>query len=152
MTRVAFDTNVLAYIAGVDRHADDAAKIEASRALLKQLRGRATLLVPVQALGELYVVLTRSGASREEARDTVLRMAQALTSLDSSRSAFLSALDLATTHKLQMWDALILNVAAEAGCTLLLSEDMADGFTWRGTAVVNPFAAAIDERLTRLTA
>ena len=152
MSRVAFDTNILAYIAGVDRHADDAAKIEASRALLKQLRGRATLLVPVQALGELYVVLTRSGASREEARDTVLRMAQALASLDSSRSAFLSALDLATTHKLQMWDALILNAAAEAGCTLLLSEDMADGFTWHGTAVVNPFAAAIDERLTRLTA
>ena len=152
MTRVAFDTNVLAYIAGVDRHADDAAKIEASRALLKQLRGRATLLVPIQALGELYVVLTRSGASREEARDTALRMAQAWASLDSSRAAFLSALDLATTHKLQMWDALILNAAAEAGCTLLLSEDMADGFTWRGTAVVNPFAAAIDERLTRLNA
>ena len=152
MSRVAFDTNVLAYIAGVDRHADDAAKIEASRALLRQLRGRATLLVPVQALGELYVVLTRSGASREEARGTVLRMAQALGSLDSSRLAFLSALDLATTHKLQMWDALILNAAAEAGCTLLLSEDMANGLTWRGTAVVNPFAAVTDERLTRLTA
>lgn len=151
MTRVAFDTNVLAYIAGVDRHADDAAKIEASRALLKQLRGRATLLVPVQALGELYVVLTRSGASREEARDTVLRMTQALGCLDSGRSAFLSALDLATAHKLQLWDALILNAAAEAGCTLLLSEDMADGFAWRGTAVVNPFAPAIDERLTSLT-
>ena len=152
MTRVAFDTNVLAYVAGVDRHADDAAKIDASRMLLKQLRGRAALVVPVQVLGELYVVLTRSGASRDEARDAVLRMAQAFGTADSNGSAFLSALDLATTHKLQFWDSLIVNAAAEAGCTLLLSEDMSDGFSWRGTVVVNPFATSVDERLTRLIA
>jgi predicted nucleic acid-binding protein len=62
VTRIAFDTNVLAYIAGVDRHADDGRKIDVSRALLKQLRGRATLIAPVQALGELFVLLTRAGA------------------------------------------------------------------------------------------
>jgi predicted nucleic acid-binding protein len=152
VTRVAFDTNVLAYVAGVDRHADDAVKIDVSRALLKQLRGRAALIVPVQVLGELYVVLTRSGASRDEARDAVLRMAQAFGTADSNGSAFLSTLDLATTHKLQFWDSLIVNAAAEAGCTLLLSEDMSDGFSWRGTVVVNPFATSVDERLTRLIA
>jgi predicted nucleic acid-binding protein len=152
VTRIAFDTNVLAYVAGVDRHADDAVKIDASRALLKQLRGRAALVVPVQVLGELYVVLTRSGASRDEARDAVLRMAQVFGTADSNASAFLSALDLATTHKLQFWDSLIVNAAAEAGCTLLLSEDMSDGFSWRGTVVVNPFATSLDERLTRLIA
>lgn len=152
MTRLAFDTNVLAYVAGVDRHADDAVKIDASRMLLKQLRGRAALVVPVQVLGELYVVLTRSGASRDEARDAVLRMAQAFGTADSNASAFLSALDLATTHKLQFWDSLIVNAAAEAGCTLLLSEDMSNGFSWRGTIVVNPFATSVDERLTRLIA
>ena len=32
-------------------------------------------------------------------------------------------------------------VAAEVGCRLLLSEDMQDGFSWRGVTVVNPFAA-----------
>ena len=76
MTRVAFDTNVLAYVAGVERHADDAANIDGSRALLKRLRDRASLIAPVQVLGELYVVLTRSGADRDEARETVLRMAE----------------------------------------------------------------------------
>ena len=31
-------------------------------------------------------------------------------------------------------------VAADAGCRLLLSEDLQDGFTWRGVTVVDPFA------------
>lgn len=152
MTRIAFDTNILAYIAGVDRHADDGLKIDASRRLLRQLSGRAVLIAPVQGLGELYVVLTRSGASRDEARETVLRMSQSFGAADSNTSAFLSALDLVATHKLQFWDALILNAAAEAGCTLLLSEDMGGGFTWRGTVVIDPFAPSPDERLTRVLA
>jgi predicted nucleic acid-binding protein len=152
VTRLAFDTNVLAYIAGVDRHAADERKIEASRTLLKRLQGRATLIAPVQVLGELFVVLTRSGASRDEARETVLRMAQAFGAADSDSSAFLSALDLAAGHKLQFWDALILNAAAQAGCSLLLSEDMSSGFTWRGVVVVDPFAPALDGRLARLIA
>jgi len=150
VTRIAFDTNVLAYIAGVDRHADDGPKVEAARTLLKQLSGRATLIAPVQALGELVVVLTRAGASRDEARETVLRMAQSFAMADSNRSALLSALDLAAAHKLQFWDALIINAAAEAGSALLLSEDMSSGFAWRGTVVVNPFALSLDERLARL--
>jgi predicted nucleic acid-binding protein len=146
--RVALDTDFLAYVAGVERHPDDAAKIDASRSLLGRLRGRAALVVPVQVLGELYVVLTRAKAAREDARDIVLRMKQAFGTADSNASAFLSALDLATVHKLQMWDALILNAAAETGCTLLLSEDMQPGFAWRGTVVVNPFDS--DDRLTQL--
>lgn len=152
MTRIAFDTNVLAYAAGVERHADDGPKVEAARALLKGLRGRATLIAPVQVLGELFVVLTRSGASRDEARDIVLRVAQAFGTSDSTHAAFLSAIDLAAAHRLQLWDALILNAAAEAGCALLLSEDMASGFAWRGTIVVDPLAPEPDERLTRLLA
>lgn len=150
--RIAFDTNVLAYIAGVDRHVDDGPKIESSRALLSQLRDRAALIAPVQVLGELFVVLIRSGASRDEARETVLRMAQSFGTADSNNSAFLSALDLAAAHRLQFWDALILNAAAEAGCTLLLSEDMSSGFAWRGTVIVDPFAPSRDERLARLLA
>jgi predicted nucleic acid-binding protein len=38
---------------------------------------------------------------------------------------------------------LILAVTAEAGCRVLLSEDMHEGFTWRGVTVVNPFAAIV---------
>jgi predicted nucleic acid-binding protein len=35
----------------------------------------------------------------------------------------------------------MLAVAAEGSCRLLLSEDLQDGFSWRGVTVANPFAA-----------
>ena len=50
-------------------------------------------------------------------------------------------MDIAADHRLQIWDALILSVAAENGSRLLLSEDLQDGFTWHGVTVVNPFTA-----------
>jgi predicted nucleic acid-binding protein len=47
---------------------------------------------------------------------------------------------LACDHQFEIWDALIVSTAAEAKCRLLLSEDLHDGFVWRGLTVVNPFA------------
>ena len=44
----------------------------------------------------------------------------------------LAATDLAVDRDLSIWDAVILAAAADAGCRLLLSEDMQDGFAWRG--------------------
>jgi len=35
----------------------------------------------------------------------------------------------------------MISVASETGCRLLLSEDLQDGFTWRGVTIANPFAA-----------
>jgi predicted nucleic acid-binding protein len=51
-----------------------------------------------------------------------------------------TAMDLAADHGLGIWDAVILTVASQAGCRMLLSEDMQEGFTWGGVTVVNPFA------------
>ena len=36
----------------------------------------------------------------------------------------------------------MISVAAEGGCRLLLSEDLQDGFSWRGVTIANPFAAS----------
>ena len=52
----------------------------------------------------------------------------------------LAAMDLAVDHQLSIWDAVILAAAAETGCRLVLSEDMQEGFAWRGLTVANPFA------------
>jgi predicted nucleic acid-binding protein len=49
-------------------------------------------------------------------------------------------MDLAHSHRCSMWDAIILAAAAEAGCRLLLSEDMQDGFTWNGVTIADPFS------------
>jgi predicted nucleic acid-binding protein len=64
----------------------------------------------------------------------------------------LSAADLATDHQLSIWDAVILSAAAEGGCRLLLSEDMQEGFIWKGVTVTNPFAPKKHDLLIALLA
>jgi predicted nucleic acid-binding protein len=142
--RIAFDTNILAYLAGVDRAPEDGRKIDLARAALAGMAGRATLIAPTQTLGELFVVLLRAGAPREEARAIVLRFRETFAGADTSDQTLLSALDLAVAHKLQLWDALILSAAADAGCARLLSEDMQEGFVWRGVTVTNPLKTPIE--------
>lgn len=134
--RLALDTNVLAYAEGVG----DAQRRDVSLALLAQLEP-ASVLLPAQTLGELFRVLTgkarRSGAV---ARAAVLGWADSFDVADSTWTSFLAALDLAADHGLTIWDALVLAVAAEGRCRVLLSEDFQAGFTWRGVTVVNPYA------------
>ena len=111
-----------------------------ARVLIEQLPVESVLL-PAQTLGELYRVLTGK-AKRKAAptRNAILGWADSFEVADSTWTAFHSAFDLAVDHDLQMWDALILSVSAENHCRMLLSEDLHDGFTWRGVTVINPFA------------
>jgi predicted nucleic acid-binding protein len=151
MTRVALDSNILAYFAGVDRSAHDQAKIDRIRSLITTLPA-AQLIAPVQALGELFVVLRRAGASAADAREALVRFAQGFITPPSEPGTALAAADLVVDHKLQFWDAMIVSAAADAGCALLLSEDMQHGFVARGLTVVNPLAETVHPKLAALVA
>src|SRR5580704_14929144 len=70
----------------------------------------------------------------------------------ATTSAMIDAIDLATDHRLNIWDSVMMSVAAESGCRLLLSEDMQDGFTWRGVTVTNPFSSSPHPLLEALLA
>lgn len=132
---VALDTNVLAYAEGLNGRPMKTAALE----LLGGLPEDSTL-VPVQALGELLHVLVRkAGRSRALARQAVLSWGDTYPLIETTPSVLITAMDLAVDHKLSVWDAVILSAAAEARCRLLLSEDLQDGFTWRGVTVTNPF-------------
>jgi predicted nucleic acid-binding protein len=135
MVRVALDTNVIAYAEGVG----DARRCKAARALIARLPGQ-IVVVAAQVLGELHRVLVRkAGRAPAAARSAILSWADAFDVADSTFEAMRAALDLATDHQLPIWDALILSVAADQKCRLLLSEDFQHGFTWRGVSVINPF-------------
>jgi predicted nucleic acid-binding protein len=135
--KVALDTNVLAYAEGVN----GAAKRDVAIDLVRRLPQDATVL-PVQVLGELFNVLVRkAGRSRVAARGAILTWQDAFPLVETSPSVMLAATDLSTDHQLGIWDAVILCASAEAGCRLLLSEDLQEGFTWGGVTVTNPFAA-----------
>jgi predicted nucleic acid-binding protein len=144
--RIALDTNVLAYAAGVNGAERQRAAIE----LLDKLSESETFL-PVQVLGELFRVLVRKAkVSPRSARTTILRFRDTYPQIETSSSVFLLATDLAVDHKIGIWDGVILAVAAEAGCRLLLSEDLQDGFTWSGVTVTNPFASTLHPLLAAL--
>ena len=134
---VAVDTNVLAYAEGIN----GARNRDAAIRLLQALPPESTL-VPVQALGELFAVLVRkAGKSRADAAAAVLGWGDAFPLIDTSNDVLLAATDLADAHQLSLWDAIMLSAAADARCRLLLSEDLQEGFTWRGVTVTNPFAS-----------
>lgn len=104
-------------------------------------------------MGELHRVLTgKAKRDPAEVREAILAWADSFEVADSSWVAFQSALDIAADHGLQIWDALILSVAADNRCRLLLSEDLQNGFTWRGVTVVNPFVAPLSPLLSNILA
>ena len=144
--RVALDTNILAYAEGLG----DELRCSKALQLVEKLPSGAVVL-PAQILGELSRVLTgKTKRSTSQAREAVLGWADSFEVADSTWFAFQAALDLTVDHQLQMWDALVLAVAAEHHCRMLISEDFHNGFTWRGVTVVNPFAAESSPLLTGL--
>lgn len=150
MARIALDTNVLAYLAGVDRSIGYAEKVDQARDILRRLADAATFIAPVQALGELFVVLSRAGTPARDARSILLEFRHAFEVADSAATTLDAALDLVVDHRLQYWDSLILSASVDAGATLLLSEDMQDGFVWRGLTVVNPFTRPMHRKLAAI--
>jgi predicted nucleic acid-binding protein len=141
--KLALGTNILVYAEGINgrERQTQAATLIAALPLV-------SVVVPVQVLSELFQVLIRKARRpAAEARAAVLAWQDSFPTHDTTAAALASAMDLTTDHGLSTWDALILAVTAEAGCRLLLSEDMHDGFTWRGVTVANPFAENLNPLL-----
>ncbi|HYQ18855.1 MAG TPA: PIN domain-containing protein, partial [Polyangiaceae bacterium] len=123
MERTFIDTNVIVY--ADDRAAGD--KGERARALLQELMSSRTGVISLQVLQEYFVVATRKlGVPAEVAR----RKIELLSTFDVVRpdvTDVLSAIDLTRLHSISFWDAMIVRAAENAGCSVLLSEDLSDG-------------------------
>jgi predicted nucleic acid-binding protein len=141
--RIALDTNILAYAEGIN----DLPRKKVVLNLLEKLPKDETF-VPVQVLGELFNVMVReAGLSPQRARTVILSWRDTFSLIETSPAVLIAATDLAAHHKLGIWDSVILSAAAAAGCRLLLSEDLQDGFTWNGVTVANPFSEKKHELL-----
>lgn len=135
-TRFALDTNILAYAEGVN----GIGKRDVVLGIIDRLPAGMGL-IPVQVLGESFNVLVRkAGWSPSRARDALLAWSDVFGVVPTAPDVMIAAVDLAALHKLAIWDAVILAAAADAGCRILLSEDLQHGFTWSGVTVVDPFA------------
>lgn len=141
--KLALDTNILAYAEGVG----DQQRQTSALSLIRRLPLDATYL-PVQVLAELYNVLVKKAKrSPHDARMSVLTWRDTFGVLNTSAPVMSAAADLSVDHQFTIWGAIVLSAAADAQCRFLLSEDMQDGFTWRGVSITNPLGANLSPLL-----
>ncbi len=145
---VALETNILVHGEGVNG-------AERSEAVLN-LFGRLqpiSVFVPTQAVGGFFNVLVRKAGRRpHEARAALPTRSDTFPIVATTTPIMHAAADLAADHRFGIWDCVILASAADAGCRLLLSEGMQEGFTWRGVTVADPIAPVRHELFEALLA
>ena len=135
--RLALDTNILVYAEGLNGVVMQQSALDLLDALPRNI-----VVLPAQVIGELFQVLVRKARrSPAQARAAILTWCEGFDLADTSQPVLLGAAELAVTHRLNFWDAIVLSSASEAGCRLLLSEDLKPGFTWNAVTVANPFAS-----------
>lgn len=133
--RVFLDTNVLAY-----RFDDADPEKQALARGLAQSHPDVTFVVSTQVLLELANVLTRKlepPRPLDVIGEIVSRFAPFAEPTDAR--LVLRALATAARYQLSIWDAMIVESAADAGCDELWTEDLAVGAVVRGLRVVDPF-------------
>jgi predicted nucleic acid-binding protein len=138
MSRRAFvDTNVLVYC----YDADEPAKRARALALIDSESSDVDLVLSTQVLQEFYVTVIRKLArplSEADAEQAVRQLAR-LPVVQLDTPMLLRAIEISRQHQLSLWDALILQAAATAGCSVVLTEDLQHGFRLGGLTVENPF-------------
>lgn len=137
-SRFTLDSNLLVYT--VDTREGDKHRL-AGQIILHAARHDCWLTL--QSLSEFYTAATRK---------RIMPLAEAAAQVDDWLGLFRSvavtanairvALADAVAGRASYWDALLVATAAEAGCTLVLSEDMADGARLGGIEIHNPFTRA----------
>ena len=135
MTGRAFlDTNILVY--AVDEA--DPAKQDIARALLTKADN---VVISAQVLNEFYVTITRR-LKPAVAPDAAAKMVRALARLPCvaiDAQLVQLALHAAQRWQLSHWDSLVIEAARQAGCTRVLTEDLAGGANYNGLTIENPF-------------
>jgi predicted nucleic acid-binding protein len=132
-----FDTNVLVYAVDTsDRARQDRAIARFEQACLDD-----TVVLSTQVLQEFFSVTTRKLRPPLSVREAVQQMERlcAFTVLDTTPASVLTATALMQKHRLQWWDALILEAALRANADVLVSRDGQHGQRFGKLVVENPF-------------
>lgn len=133
--RLTLDSNVLVYAADLDagdRHLRAKSLLSAA--------SRADTVLPLQALAEFFYVTTRKRKlTVREANYAVDAWAGTFFVRPANYETVVIAMSLVETDRMAFWDAMIVAVAEQADCDLLVSEDLQDGRRFGRVTIVNPF-------------
>jgi predicted nucleic acid-binding protein len=142
--RFTLDSNLLVYSVASEEGARHNAAVEIVNHAVE-----ADCWLTLQSLSEFYAVTRRKNIPRERAAAQVENWLTAFPHVAVSAAAIRKALSDHLAGRASYWDALLVATAAEAGCTLILSEDMADGAILGGIRIHKPFTP--DGVLSELT-
>jgi predicted nucleic acid-binding protein len=134
-SRAFLDTNILVY-------ADDAkvpAKQSKALELIEEHLRLRTGVISIQVLQEYFTAVVRKLNLDVVLAKRKVAIYARLHVLEPRVGSVLSAIDLHRLHGVSFWDALILQSAKEAGCGVLLTEDMQHGQVVDGVRIVDPF-------------
>jgi predicted nucleic acid-binding protein len=135
LPRTFLDTNVLVYC---DDESEPAKQERALKVLDEHTRMR-TGVVSLQVLQEYFVSVTRKLRLDPETARRKVEIFAMLHVAEPTVSDILAAIDLHRFHGFSYWDGLVLRMAKQAGCRVVLSEDMQHGRFVDGVQIVNPF-------------
>jgi len=129
--KIFADTNVLLYLLSED----DSRRLRAEEIFLAKPQ------ISTQVVNEFAAnCIRKAGKTREDATTLAMALLDCCTVQAVAASTVRKGLELCLRYQLSIWDALILSAAIEAGCNILLSEDMQHGQIIDQTlTIVNPF-------------
>jgi predicted nucleic acid-binding protein len=134
-SRAFLDTNVLVYS---DDPRDPAKQVAALNLIKVHLRQRTGAVSP-QVLQEYF---TSATGKLKLSADLAKRRVEVFAKLhvaEPTVNDILAAIDLHRLHTFSFWDALVLRMAKQSGCRVVLSEDMQHDREIDGLRIVNPF-------------
>ena len=130
------DTNILLY--SVSTAPGEERKAAVARSLLAEK----DLVLSVQVLQEFYVQATRPSRRNPLPHSIAVELIEKWRRFriqETTLGIMTAALETKERWSLSYWDAAIVEAARASGCRELLSEDLADGQSYGGVRVVNPF-------------
>jgi predicted nucleic acid-binding protein len=143
--RFTLDSNLLVY--SVAR--EEGARHEAARTIVDRAVD-ADCWLTLQSLSEFYSASRRKNVPREAAAAQVENWLTVFPFVAVSAAAIRRALADHLGGRASYWDGLLVATANEAGCTLVLSEDMSDGAVLGGVRIHKPFTSdGVISELTR---
>ena len=141
---IALDTNILVYAVGRDPRTPAAVSTILQAAA-------ADAILPLQVLVEFANVCRKKGlGNTTQLAARISEFEASFTIVPTTTYHLDLALRVVDRFRLAFFDALICMVAAEAGATTLLSEDMHDGLAIGPIKVLNPFVPGNADRLQAL--
>ena len=135
MPKTFVDTNVLFYT--LDHQ--DPQKTEIARKVVRSLLASGDATISSQVANELASNIIRRLRKTPSEALGLCRGLRRFTYIPTSLDSLDRALLLMQTASISFWDAAIIASASEAGCTVLLTEDLNHGQSIAGVLIRNPF-------------